>query len=107
MGKPRRGANRPPANPARARWRGLWISGAIGVALLLGIAIWVTLQEPTPASFAAERSGGPRLAVDKELIDFGPVSFDRMVKARFQVRNTGDQTLRLAVDPRVEAIEGC
>jgi hypothetical protein len=45
--------------------------------------------------------------VDKGLIDFGPVRFDRIVKASFRLRNVGDQPLRLALNPQVEALEGC
>jgi hypothetical protein len=58
-------------------------------------------------SDAAQFQGGPRLAVDQELIDFGNLPFERMVRARFRLRNVGDQPLQLAVNPQVEAIEGC
>lgn len=90
-----------------SRWRSVLILGAIGLTLLAGIGTWLFLQKSVPVSFAAQQSEGPHLAVDKELIDFGPVPFGRMVSARFRVRNVGDLPLRLAVDPRVEAIEGC
>jgi len=90
--------------PSRRR---LLVPGAIGLAVVVAVAAWFFLQRPTPASFAAQYTGGPRLVVDKELIDFGAVRFDRMVDARFRLRNVGDQPLRLAVDPGVEAIEGC
>jgi len=89
------------------RWRNLLIPGAIGLALIMGVVTWFFLQKPAPISLAAQSAGGPRLAVDKELIDFGPVRFERMVEARFRLRNVGDQPLRLAVNPQVEAIEGC
>jgi hypothetical protein len=90
-----------------SRWRNLLAPGAIGLALVVGVATWFFLQEPTPVSLAAQYKGGPRLAVDKELIDFGPVRFERMVEARFRLRNVGDQLLHLAVNPQVKAIEGC
>ena len=89
------------------RGRNLLIPGAIGLALVIGIGAWFFLQKPAQVTFAAQSAGGPRLAVDKELIDFGPVRFERMVEARFRLRNVGDQPLRLAVNPQVEAIEGC
>ena len=88
-------------------WDRFLIPGALALVLLMGVAAWIFLQNPIPASSAAQYKGGPRLAVDDELIDFGAVQFDRMVEARFRLRNVGDQPLRLAVDPRVEAIEGC
>ena len=83
------------------------LSGMIGLALVVGVAAWSFLQRPASTSFAAQSARGPRLAVDKELIDFGPVQFERMVSARFRLQNVGDQVLRLTVDPRVEAVEGC
>ena len=90
-----------------SRRRSFLVPGAIALALVLGAATLFLLKQPTPATFAAQQAGGPRLAVDKELIDFGAVRFERMVEARFRLRNVGDQPLRLAVDRRVEAIEGC
>jgi len=90
-----------------SRWRNLLAPGAIGLALVVGVATWFFFQKPASVSFAAQHTGGPRLAVDKELIDFGPVRFERMVEARFRLRNVGDQPLRLVVNPQVEAIEGC
>jgi hypothetical protein len=89
------------------RGRTFLLSGMMGLALVAGVAAWFFLQRPASTSFAVQSTGGPRLAVDKELIDFGPVQFERTVSARFRLRNVGDQALRLAVDPRVEAIEGC
>jgi len=91
--------------PFRART--IVVLGAIGVVLVVGVATWYFLHQSTPVSLAAEHNGGPRLRVDRELIDFGPVKFGQMVNARFRLRNIGDQPLRLVVDPRVEAIEGC
>jgi len=83
------------------------IPGALALAVLVGLATWYLLPRQGPLSDAAQYRGGPRLLVDKELIDFGNVRFDKMVEARFRLRNVGDQPLRLAVDPRVEAVEGC
>ena len=51
--------------------------------------------------------GGPRLAVDRQEIDFGPVRFEKRVQARFRLRNVGDKPLRLTANPRVEVVEGC
>jgi hypothetical protein len=88
-------------------WNKFLIPGGLALALAVGAATWFVLQNPTPVSSAAQYKGGPRLVLDPELIDFGPVQFGRIVTARFRLRNVGDQPLRLAVDPRVEAIEGC
>jgi hypothetical protein len=45
--------------------------------------------------------------VDREEIDSGPVRFDKMIQARFRLKNVGDQPLQIATGPRVEAAEGC
>lgn len=94
---------------AKPRSRGLrfLISGALVLAVIVGVATWYLLPRESLTSDAAQGRSGPRLAVDKELIDFGAVRFNKMVDARFLLKNVGDQPLKLAVDQRVEAIEGC
>jgi hypothetical protein len=87
--------------------RRLVVSGLVGVATLAGLVTWYVSPRPSPLSAAPVYQGGPRLAVDRELIDFGPVRFNKMVQARFLVRNVGDQPLRITANPPVEAVEGC
>ena len=89
------------------RHKRLLIPGLLALALAVGLATWWFLQKPTSVSFAAQHTGGPRLAVDRDLIDFGSVRFEKFVTARFRLRNAGDQPLRLVVDRQVEAVEGC
>lgn len=93
--------------PARSRWRRLLVPGLLAIAVLIGAGTWFFLQKSSPQVVAAQYAGGPRLAVDKDLIDFGTVRFEKFVTASFRLRNVGDQPLRLAVDRTVEAIEGC
>jgi hypothetical protein len=100
-------STRPSKAPERSRRPRLLTSGAVVLALAVGIAAWLLLPQPGHLSDAATSRGGPRLLVDKELIDLGPVRFDRIVKASFRLRNVGSQPLRLALDPQVEAIQGC
>jgi hypothetical protein len=45
--------------------------------------------------------------VDSDLIDLGAVRFEKFVRARFPVRNVGDQPLRFASNPPVEVVGGC
>ncbi len=60
--------------------------------------------EPAPAG--RPYTGGPRLAVDNQSIDFGPVAFNKGIRANFQVKNVGDRRLTIRkVD--VEAVQGC
>jgi hypothetical protein len=89
------------------RRSGLVLWSVILVALVAGLATWYFIPRRSPLSDAATYHGGPRLAVDNELIDFGDRHFNRFVEARFLLRNVGDQPLKLAADSPVEAIEGC
>ncbi len=53
-------------------------------------------------------TGGPKLVVDQERIDFGRVAFDKRVRAIFTITNAGDQPLQLATtDIPVKLVEGC
>jgi hypothetical protein len=92
---------------ARPQRRRLVIAGVVSVAVLAGLATWYFYPRHSPLSAAAPYQGGPRLAVDKALIDFGPVRFEKLVQARFLLRNVGDQPLQIAANPPVEVVEGC
>lgn len=83
------------------------IPGAIGLAVAVGLATWHFLPRKSPLSDAAQYRGGARLAVDKDLIDFGTVRFERFVQARFLLRNVGDRSLRIQPNPPVDVVEGC
>ena len=102
-GQPKSRQKQQPSSP----WSKLLIPGLLAVAVLIGGGTWFFLQKSSPPVVAAQYTGGPRLAVDKDLVDFGDVRFEKFVTASFRLRNVGDQPLRLNVDPRVEAIEGC
>ncbi len=86
---------------------GVLVWSAIAIAIVVGVVTWYSLPRHSPLSAAPPYRGGPRLAVDKESIDFGDRHFNRFVEARFLLRNVGDQPLKLAVASPVEAIEGC
>jgi hypothetical protein len=94
----------PEAKPRR--WR-LRIPGAIGVAVLTGMALWMAVLQEGATGEPAPYRGGPRLAVDQELIDFGAVRYNQFVEARFRLKNVGDQPLRLPASPPLEVAEGC
>jgi hypothetical protein len=47
------------------------------------------------------------LEVDREQIDLGKQIFDRPVRAVFNVKNVGDDTLNLAAPRLVTALQGC
>lgn len=52
-------------------------------------------------------TGTPNLAIDRETIDFGDVSFEKAVTAEFTLTNTGDAPLQIKEKPYVEVKEGC
>ncbi len=71
---------------------------------------------PTAAAFnprsaatgsPAQVTGQPKLAVDREQIDFGKVPLDKTVKATFKLTNVGDQPLQILSQPVVEVKQGC
>jgi hypothetical protein len=107
MGKRKGKLKSSPKVQQGSRWSRFLVPGLLAVAVAAGAGTWVFLQKSSPQVVAAQYTGGPRLAVDKDLVDFGTVRFEKFVTARFRLRNVGDQPLRLAVDRRVEAIEGC
>jgi hypothetical protein len=80
---------------------------ALAVLVLAAIGTWFWLGRQDPLAAAPLHTGGPRLAVDTDTIDFGAVRFEKMVTATFHVKNVGDQTLTLAANPPVEVVEGC
>ena len=92
---------------ARSQRRRLVIAGVVSAAVMVGLTIWYVNPKSSPLSAATPYQGGPRLAVDTTLIDFGPVRFEKMVHARFLLRNVGDQPLQIAADPLVKVVEGC
>jgi hypothetical protein len=83
------------------------VPGILVVAVGVTAAAWFFLQRSSPQVVAAQYTGGARLWVDSDYIDFGTVRFEKFVEARFRLRNVGDQPLRLPSNPPVEVVEGC
>jgi hypothetical protein len=83
------------------------VPGILAVVVVIGAATWFLLQKSSPQSVAAQYTGGARLWVDSDYIDFGTVRFEKFVDARFRLRNVGDQPLRLPANPPVDVAEGC
>jgi|MudIll2142460700_1097286.scaffolds.fasta_scaffold103973_3 hypothetical protein len=78
----------------------------VGLVVLLGAGTWFVMAKRQTVT-AAEFRGGARLAVDKDVIDFGTVKYNQRVHASFRLRNVGDRELRLPSAPPVEVVEGC
>jgi hypothetical protein len=80
------------------------VASAIGFIVLLGVLAFQVIGEGGSSS----GSSGPRLAVDRERIDFGRVVYDKTVRAVFTVKNVGDQPLQIAERQiAVKLVEGC
>jgi len=86
---------------------GFFVSGVVGLAILVGVAIGAILPRVGATGETARIQGGARLAVDRDLIDFGTVRYNQFVDARFRLKNVGDQPLQLPTSPTVEVVEGC
>ena len=85
----------------------LLISVAVGLVTLAGAVAWLAVPTEGRAGDAPTFRGGARLTVDKELIDLGAQPYNRVVEARFQLKNIGDHPLQLPPSPPVEVVEGC
>jgi hypothetical protein len=105
MGRKRTGSKKgKQPQPRRRRWL---LPGILSIGLFLGATAWLLWPDRSPLADAPTYHGGPRLVVDRQEIDFGQVSFNKFVQARFRLKNVGDRPLRIATGPRVEAVEGC
>lgn len=106
VNKPTRGKRRA-ASPARRSPFSLYLG--LGVLLFIVASLALVWQPGSrqQAEAPTQTAGGPRLAVDKEEIDFGRVPINKTVKAIFRLRNTGDQPLQVLGEPRIEVREGC
>jgi hypothetical protein len=101
------GRGTPGVPEAKPRRWGFWFPSAIGVAVLTGVVLWVAAVQDGATGEPAPHRAGPRLAVDRDLIDFGAVRYNQFVEARFRLKNVGDQPLRLPASPPLEVAEGC
>ncbi len=115
MAKARRGERRDVrARRGRGRARRGRLVALLGLAGLLGVVAVVVVaalfdgsRQAGPVTWSvAAYQGGPRLAVDRALVDHGAVPYGHEVRARFRLKNVGDRPLALQ-PPRVAALEGC
>jgi hypothetical protein len=85
-----------------------WLWLAVGTALLIigGLSTLWASSEAGPA-VAPVTSGAPKLVVDQQIIDEGPVKLNTPVRTAFRLRNIGDQPLQIMDEPIVELVEGC
>ena len=81
---------------------------AVGAVLIVvvGFLAWNGISSKKPSA-TPEVTGGPKLNVDRDSIDFGKLPLDIPVKAEFKLKNVGDQPLAIKGEPRVELVKGC
>jgi len=87
-----------------------WIRALMVVLPLALIAVLATAaceEESPPASNPAQGgAAGARISVDKESVDFGKVPLNKEVRATFNVKNVGTDTLTLR-EVKLRLVEGC
>ena len=93
--------------PKRSRLP-LYVAGGALLAIVIGVVLLSSLGGGASGTGSpAQVSGQPKLAVDREQIDFGKVPLDVPVKATFKLSNIGEQPLQIVNQPVVEVKQGC
>jgi hypothetical protein len=116
---PARGRNVPDrgkttVTPRRNYWPFFLAGGALLLIIAGLIAVWRPAGQISSAGGTSPIGGNPtqvadkpRLAVDRQQIDFGRVPLDRTVKATFVLSNVGDRPLQIVGEPVIEVKKGC
>jgi hypothetical protein len=60
-----------------------------------------------PKTEIEEKTSGPRLAVEQDIIDEGDQKLNDYVETTFTLQNIGDEPLKIMGEPQVELVEGC
>ena len=100
MSRRKRPTQRTPVNP---------VPILIGLSIVLATigAVAVLAFGRGTASVATEPGAPGRLVASQTTVDLGRVPFDKQVEARFELANTGGETIRLVGAPQVRMLEGC
>src|SRR6185369_2772360 len=85
-----------PSPTSRRRSAGWQLTALIAGAVLLAAVAWLAWPRPTAAP---EVRGAPRLKLDRDRVDLGPVKLGTWVEVKYQLTNSGDQVLRLTQAP--------
>jgi hypothetical protein len=84
------------------------VAGGALLVIIIGIVLLSNFGRGSSGTGSpAQVTGQPKLALDREQINFGKVPLDKAVKATFKLSNAGDQPLQILNQPVVEAKEGC
>lgn len=77
------------------------------VVVLAVVGISVIISQSLRPTYQPEYTGGARLQVAQDTLDFGQIKYDVPVEAVFNLQNIGDEPLLIVREPVVELIEGC
>ena len=80
------------------------VVGLVAV-LAIGYSLFAQTNKPTRPVNAGVM--GPRLQVDRDKIDLGKQHLGNTVRALFNLKNAGDDTLNLNVPGTVTLLQGC
>jgi hypothetical protein len=81
--------------PKKQQSRGLIALGIGGLLIVAAVLYFVP------------QNGTPKLAVDREKIDFGYVKHNTKKTFAINVSNTGDGMLKFKKQPYIKVLEGC
>ncbi len=79
----------------------------VGILILLGVGYSFLTLTNRPTAPINAGVVGPRLQVDRDLIDLGKQHLGNTVRAVFNLKNAGDGTLTLNVPRLVTLLQGC
>ena len=80
---------------------------------LIGITIGLLVVVASVIVIAAHPAGEPRvigapaIEVEQSFFDLGDMHFNKMAQVTYQIKNVGDQPLRILETPHVQVVEGC
>jgi hypothetical protein len=104
---PRGGKTKSPPPTSRGFLPILLAAGAV-LVIIAGVLLLTNLGRGSTVSTGPSKVGGqPKLALDRQEIDFGKVPLDIPVTAVFTISNAGDAPLKILNEPVVEVKQGC
>jgi len=84
----------------------------LGVGLTFLVAVVPIARGFQPTNLPAARvtpqvTGGPSVAIDRTVFEYGDVKIDTPIETNILLRNVGDQDLVFIGEPSIEVLEGC
>jgi hypothetical protein len=78
----------------------------LGLAVI-GAAVLMVLASGAPPGFEPEVRGAPAIEVEQTYYDLGTLRFNTPAEVMYEIKNVGDQPLRIVSVPEVQVLEGC